>query len=189
MLETSKRMVLLGIVAIAMFSIFFPSGFAYSQEAPQGRIPIAIITLKNGQTVSGKVLSSDEEKLSVETERKTFTIYYSEIESMEIEYREEKPERPVIGVKAEHKNPLISGFSSLLLPGLGQFYNRERQKGLIFLAGEIIRNTLYFSVQSQQMKSNLLFFGVILRIASCFEAAKTARETNQRPSNTIRNRK
>lgn len=80
-----------------------------------------------------------------------------------------------------YKNPAVAFASSLIIPGLGQMYNDEVVKGLIFLGADIVVWELFFLTFSNDF--NPYFFAAIgagIHIAAPVEAAFTANKTNQR---------
>jgi TM2 domain-containing membrane protein YozV len=77
----------------------------------------------------------------------------------------EKPET----VTVTFRNPFIAGLLSLASPGLGQFYNGDTLKGLVFFLGFV---TVSFGIAGQDWRMPL-FFGIW--IAGIVEAIWTTR--------------
>lgn len=80
------------------------------------------------------------------------------------------------------KIPILSGLMSLLIPGIGQLYNGQNVKGLIYLAITIIVPTVFlqFSFGKTFIGFVLIFFIVlILRFYFSFEAYIESRKQNK----------
>ena len=80
-----------------------------------------------------------------------------------------------------YKNPALAFVSSLIIPGLGQMYNDEITKGLIFLGADIVAWGLFFLTLDNDF--NPILFATIgagIHIAAPVEAAFTADRINQR---------
>ena len=56
---------------------------------------------------------------------------------------------------------IVSGALSLIYPGLGQIYNGQRKKGLLFLAGQLLSLIAFLYTMGAQV-IYLYFFGVWL---------------------------
>lgn len=84
-----------------------------------------------------KVISWDEEKLRLQIQQSIITLYYTEIESLRMEYNKGIKRGSPLMVRP--RSPLAAGLSSAIIPGMGQFYSWEWSKGAIFLRAEALR--------------------------------------------------
>jgi hypothetical protein len=98
-------------------------------------------------------------------------------------------------METQTKNPWVAGILSGVLPGLGQFYNRQVSKGVGFLIGFLVLGgVLVFGVDLQALDKAmvsgeqpenlwLLLAGevlmLILVIWSITDAARTAKRSQQ----------
>ena len=87
------------------------------------------------------------------------------------------------------KSPFLAGFLSLLVPGVGQFYNGDIGGGFLFLGANIICNSIWMSSISTDYYGSssienenafvLGFLGAIaVNIVSVVNAAKVAKKVN-----------
>lgn len=72
------------------------------------------------------------------------------------------------------KNPVAAALLSLILAGLGQLYNRQYFKGLVFLAMDLITGFYYFKFNS----SILFWSNIILSVYSAADAYLAAPRTS-----------
>lgn len=80
-----------------------------------------------------------------------------------------------------YKSPALAFASSLIIPGLGQMYNDEVEKGLVFLAADIMVWGLFFwTLGNDFVPYSFAAIGVGIHIVAPVEAAITADRTNQR---------
>jgi len=96
-------------------------------------------------------------------------------------------------METKAKNPWVAGILSGVLPGLGQFYNRQLGKGVVFLIGFLVlAGVLVFGVDLQALEKAmasgarpenlwLILAGevlmLILVIWSITDAARTAKRS------------
>lgn len=80
-----------------------------------------------------------------------------------------------------YKSPALAFASSLIVPGLGQMYNDEVTKGLVFLGADIVAWGL-FLLTLDDAPTPYIFaaIGAGIHIAASVEAAETADKINQR---------
>jgi TM2 domain-containing membrane protein YozV len=82
----------------------------------------------------------------------------------------------------EKKNPIIAAIASFFIPGLGQIYNQDVRKGIVFIIIAIIfASTWLFLTTQHHMIGPILVAGgayVLLWIGSMYDAYKTAKEFN-----------
>ena len=110
---------------------------------------IDVVSLVNGSIVKGivtEIIPSDTVKIKT-SDGSTFVYQFDEVESITKVEKIERVTEPINKVTTKQKNPMIAlgsgcgaGFLSGFLPapippilGVGQFYNGEYTKGLIFL--------------------------------------------------------
>ena len=80
-----------------------------------------------------------------------------------------------------YKSPALAFVGSLFIPGLGQMYNDEVTKGLVFLGADIVAWGLFYLTLDNEFTP--YFFAAIgagIHIAAPVEAAISANITNQR---------
>ena len=81
----------------------------------------------------------------------------------------------------QYKNPATAFVQSLLLPGLGQMYNDEVDKGLYFMGGDVVilgATAIAYSNENYTVAIIGLAGSLILRAASAIGAATRAHEIN-----------
>lgn len=78
---------------------------------------------------------------------------------------------------SKRKNPLTALFLSLILPGLGQIYNRERSKGLLILASFAALGTITYGSSLYRTSAGLAF--ILVWITAIIDAHKTAKVSGQ----------
>ena len=95
-----------------------------------------------------------------------------------------------MGTEGASKNPWIAGILSGVLPGLGQFYNRQWLKGVGFLLGTLIVDGVlgvtagmikYYQSGAPPENTGLFLFGSFIVLAlviwSISDAARTAQRS------------
>ena len=95
-----------------------------------------------------------------------------------------------MGTEGASKNPWIAGILSGVLPGLGQFYNRQWLKGVGFLLGTLIVDGVlgvtagmikFFQSGAPPENTGLFLFGSLIVLAlviwSISDAARTAQRS------------
>ena len=95
-----------------------------------------------------------------------------------------------MGTEGASKNPWIAGILSGVLPGLGQFYNRQWLKGVGFLLGTLIVDGVlgvtsgmikFFQSGAPPENTGQLLFGslivLVIVIWSITDAARTAKRS------------
>ena len=98
-----------------------------------------VVYLKNGSIIRGDIIEMvPGETVKIMTaDGSVFVHDYADVERFSKERPGKVTHTPVISSNAysvEEKSPWMSGFLSLCIPGLGQFYNGEMQKGWTDLA-------------------------------------------------------
>ncbi|NIP29735.1 MAG: hypothetical protein GTO02_05595 [Candidatus Dadabacteria bacterium] len=100
------------------------------------------------------------------------------------------------GEKKRYRRPYIALFLSFLMPGLGQFYNSQVQKGLViitifmiinYLASEPLKVIMDVGVENVDMidRNTLILFGaysiaaLFLTIVAMLDAKLTAEKLNE----------
>lgn len=79
-----------------------------------------------------------------------------------------------------YKSPALSFASSMILPGLGQMYNDEVSKGLVFLGVDIAAWALFFiSINNDYLPYIFAAVGAGIHIAAPIEAAITSDNLNR----------
>lgn len=81
----------------------------------------------------------------------------------------------------QYKNPATAFVHSLALPGLGQMYNDEVEKGLYFLGGDVVilgATAIAYTNENYTVAIIGLAGSLILRVASAIGAAVRANEIN-----------
>ena len=79
-----------------------------------------------------------------------------------------------------YKSPALSFACSLILPGLGQMYNDEVSKGLVFLGADIAAWALFFiSVNNDYLPYIFAAIGAGIHIAAPIEAVITSDNLNR----------
>jgi len=95
-----------------------------------------------------------------------------------------------MGTEGASKNPWIAGILSGILPGLGQFYNRQRLKGVGFLLGTLVVDGVlgvtggmikFFQSGAPPENTGQFLFGSLIVLAlviwSITDAARTAKRS------------
>ena len=72
------------------------------------------------------------------------------------------------------KKPWIAALSSFFIPGLGQLYNREYKKFLVFFS-----ITMFFFILTKVISSFFVIFSWIITFLSAYDAYQTAKEKHQ----------
>lgn len=108
--------------------------FAFAQSSLQD-----VVYLKNGSIIRGDIIEMvPGETVKIMTaDGNVFVHAFADVERFSKERPGKVTHTPVISSNAysvEEKSPWMSGFLSLCIPGLGQFYNGEMQKGWTDLA-------------------------------------------------------
>ncbi len=96
----------------------------------------------------------------------------------------------VMGTEGASKNPWIAGILSGVLPGLGQFYNRQWLKGVGFLLGTLVVDGVlgvtagmikFFQSGAPPENTGQFLFGSLIVLAlviwSITDAARTAQRS------------
>lgn len=169
------------IIFITLF-IFTPSGFAQQEEMED------VVYLKNGNIIRGQILEQIvNESLKIETRGgSVFVFSMDEISRI----TKEKIKPTILEVKKEpvgrKRQPTLSFCLSLLLPGIGQFYNGEPTKGWIhmglFAAGITAGALLDSGNDSDELdKSTYPAFVVVFAVYiwSSVDALTSARRINR----------
>ncbi len=181
MIKISKLIYNTVIIFITLF-IIIPSGFAQQEEMED------VVYLKNGNIIRGQILEQIvNESLKIET-RGGSVFVFSMDEISRITKEEIKP--TVLEVKKEpvgrKRQPTLSFCLSLLLPGIGQFYNGEPTKGWIhmglFAAGITAGALLDSGNDSDELdKSTYPAFVVVFAVYiwSSVDALTSARRINR----------
>ena len=95
-----------------------------------------------------------------------------------------------MGTEGASKNPWIAGILSGVLPGLGQFYNRQWLKGIGFLLGTLVVDGVlgvtagmikFFQSGAPPENTGQFLFGALIVLAlviwSISDAARTAQRS------------
>ena len=102
-------------------------------------------------------------------------------------------------METKAKNPWVAGILSGVLPGLGQFYNRQWWKGVAFLLGTLIVDGVlgvsagmvkFFQSGAPPENTGQFLLGSLIVLAvmiwSITDAARTAKRTQQEPRTVSR---
>jgi hypothetical protein len=96
------------------------------------------IYLKDGTIIKGVVIESDKETIKVETSYGILTIEKEKIERIEYGETKTRPRAETKKVQiVPRKDPILAGFFSFFITGLGQIYNGEIKDGVGQLLGRI----------------------------------------------------
>ncbi|MCR5589538.1 MAG: hypothetical protein K6F72_07975 [Bacteroidales bacterium] len=80
-----------------------------------------------------------------------------------------------------YKSPALAFVGSMIIPGLGQMYNDEVEKGLVFLGADIVAwGLFYFTLGNDIIPYFFAAIGAGIHIVAPVEAAISADKTNQR---------
>ena len=94
-----------------------------------------------------------------------------------------------MGTEGPSKNPWIAGILSGVLPGLGQFYNRQWLKGVGFLLGTLVVDGVlgvtagmvkFFQSGAPPENTGLFLFGALIVLALVVWSISDAVRTAQR---------
>ncbi len=88
----------------------------------------------------------------------------------------DRRDAPVVAAPG-HRKPWLAAFLSSILPGIGQFYNKQLLKGFILLAADIVVHELEHAFAPFFIVS---LFVVLFGIKDAFDSAETLNGSNQR---------
>jgi hypothetical protein len=82
---------------------------------------------------------------------------------------------------SEKKEPILSMFLSVIVPGLGQIYNKQVQKGIILLVGYVL---LWLVVVVLRSRSSLLccltfWLPLVIMLYAAYDAYATTKKINE----------
>lgn len=133
-----SKLILNSALMFCALMIIIPSGFAQQEEMED------VIYLKNGNIIRGRILEQTV-NVSLKIETRGGSVFVFSMDEIE-RIAKEKIKPTASEVKPEpvgrKRQPWLSFCLSLVLPGTGQFYNGEPNKGMIhmglFLTGVIV---------------------------------------------------
>jgi TM2 domain-containing membrane protein YozV len=90
------------------------------------------------------------------------------------------PEHAPASAPAEKKEPILSLLMSVIIPGLGQIYNKQIQKGIILLVGYILLWLVVFVLSYRSNWCCCLTFWVplIVMLYAAYDAYTTTKKIN-----------
>ena len=123
-LRSTSRAVALSLLGLALFA-----------ASIAGQVLSDVVYLKNGSVVKGTIVEQTPgESILIQTrDGSTWRFTMDEVSRLTKEGGS-RPNSPSVGAK----NAAAAGALSFLLPGGGQFYNGESDKGLMHLAGMVV---------------------------------------------------
>jgi TM2 domain-containing membrane protein YozV len=91
-------------------------------------------------------------------------------------------EKPLpVSVPAEQKQPILSLLLSVVVPGLGQIYNKQVKKGIILLAGYVLLWLVVIVLNSRSHALCCLIFWIplVVLLFAAYDAYSTTKKTNE----------
>lgn len=145
---------------------------------------VRMIKYEDGHTYDPTAMPEPAAKQTVQTSRKQQAQKQDSHDTVFV-YANVQPNKQLnsrlFNAYPQYKNPASAFAYSLLLPGLGQMYNDEVDKGLYFLGGDVVilgATAIAYANENYTVAIIGLAGSLILRAASAIGAATRAHEIN-----------
>lgn len=176
------------LTILLLFSLFSAIAFAQQNNFQD------VVYLKDGSIIRGMIIEQVPNKsIKIETADKSVFVYQMDvIEKITKEEIKSEIKAPLNFPKLKYtfghkinpiggkKSPWLAGGLSLLIPGIGQFYNGDVGSGLFYMTINITNNIIRTTQVNNGADASLsTIAGYVINIASIINAATIANRVNK----------